>query len=142
MRIREILTERGDTYFDNMGRAHFRTHDAYLKAKNSELGSMRKAALDYSKRNPPVGELWPKDWNAPPQQDQYASQMTATKPPQENPEYAVKRDINKLSTADLGRPDDGISAIAGGGADVPKPKPKPTMPMGGIAGVIRRKQQK
>lgn len=142
MRLREILIERGETYFDAAGRVHFKTHDAYLKAKNSELGSMRKAALDYSKRNPPVGELWPKDWNAPPQQDQYASQMTATKPPQENPEYAVKRDINKLSTADLGRPDDGISAIAGGGADVPKPKPKPTMPMGGIAGVIRRKQQK
>ena len=141
MRLREILIERGETYFDAAGRVHFKTHDAYLKAKNSELGSMRKAALDYSKRNPPVGELWPKDWNAPPQQDQYASQMTATKPPQENPEYAVKRDINKLSTADLGRSDDGISAIAGTEIE-PKPKPKPTMPMGGIAGVIRRKQQK
>ena len=142
MRLREILIERGETYFDAAGRVHFKTHDAYLKAKNSELGSMRKAALDYSKRNPPVGELWPKDWNAPPQQDQYASQMTATKPPQENPEYAVKRDINKLSTADLGRPDDGISAIAGGGADVPAPTPKPKLPMGGRIGVINRKKQK
>ena len=100
MRIREILTERGDTYFDNMGRVHFKTHDAYLKAKNSKLGSMRKAALAFSKRNPPVGELWPKDWNAPPQQDQYASQMTMPKSTQQT---ILDPNRGGLSTADLGR---------------------------------------
>tara|TARA_B100001750_G_C15493940_1_gene592991 strand:- start:1039 stop:1461 length:423 start_codon:yes stop_codon:yes gene_type:complete len=140
MRLNEILIERGDTYFDNAGRVHFKTHDAYLKAKNSDWDKMRLAAKDWSDRNPPVGEFWPKDWNAPPQQDQYGSQMTATKPPPENPEYTVRRDANKVSTADLGRPDDGISAIAGGGADVPTPKPK--LPMGGRIGVINRKKQK
>ena len=55
-------------------------------------------------------------------------------------QYTVRRDANKVSTADLGRPDDGISAIAGGGADVPTPKPK--LPMGGRIGVINRKKQK
>ena len=139
MKINEVITEnQGETYFDAAGRVHFKTHDAYLKAKNSELGSMRKAALDYSKRNPPVGELWPKDWNAPPQQDQYASQLTM---PKAKPKTILDpRPETGLSTADLGRPDDGISAIAGAGT---KPKVEPTpMPMGGIAGVIRRKQQK
>ena len=134
MRLREILIERGETYFDAAGRVHFKTHDAYLKAKNSELGSMRKAALDYSKRNPPVGELWPKDWNAPQPQDQYASQMTM---PKGEPKTILDPNRGGLSTADLGRPDDGISAIAG-----TEIKPKPKLPMGGIAGVIRRKQQK
>ena len=137
MRLNEILIERGDTYFDNAGRVHFKTHDAYLKAKNSKLGSMRKAALDYSKRNPPVGEFWPKDWNAPQPQDQYASQLTM---PKAEPKTILDPNRAGLSTADLGRPDDGISAIAGGGADVPTPKPK--LPMGGRIGVINRKKQK
>ena len=139
MRLNEILIERGDTYFDNAGRVHFKTHDAYLKAKNSKLGSMRKAALDYSKRNPPVGEFWPKDWNAPQPQDQYASQLTM---PKAEPKTILDPNRAGLSTADLGRPDDGISAIAGGGADVPTPTPKPKLPMGGRIGVINRKKQK
>ena len=138
MRLREILIERGETYFDAAGRVHFKTHDAYLKAKNSELGAMRKAALDYSKRNPPVGELWPKDWNASPQGDRNNSELRTA-----NTNFGTILDPNRggLSTATLGKPDpdDRISAIAGAGADV---EPKPTMPMGGIAGVIRRKQQK
>ena len=98
---------------------------------------MRKAALDYSKRNPPVGEFWPKDWNAPQPQDQYASQLTM---PKAEPKTILDPNRAGLSTADLGRPDDGISAIAGGGADVPTPKPK--LPMGGRIGVINRKKQK
>ena len=121
------------------GRVHFKTHDAYLKAKNSELGSMRKAALDYSKRNPPVGELWPKDWNAPPQQDQYASQMTM---PKREPKTILDPNRGRLSTADIGRPEPDIDiGTVVAGTEV-EPKPEPTMPMGGIAGVIRRKQQK
>jgi len=139
MRLREILIERGETYFDAAGRVHFKTHGAYLKAKNSELGSMRKAALDYSKRNPPVGELWPKDWNAPPQQDQYASQMTM---PKREPKTILDPNRGRLSTADIGRPEPDIDiGTVVAGTEV-EPKPEPTMPMGGIAGVIRRKQQK
>ena len=65
---------------------------------------------------------------------------TAADPKPKITQYTVRRDANKVSTADLGRPDDGISAIAGGGADVPTPKPK--LPMGGRIGVINRKKQK
>tara|TARA_B100001105_G_scaffold99259_1_gene79354 strand:+ start:1193 stop:1717 length:525 start_codon:yes stop_codon:yes gene_type:complete len=56
-------------------------------------------------------------------------------------QYTVRRDANKVSTADIRKPKpiDVGTAIAGVGADV---ESKPTMPMGGIAGVIRRKQQK
>ena len=65
---------------------------------------------------------------------------TAADPKPKITQYTVRRDANKVSTADLGRPDDGISANAGGGADVPTPKPK--LPMGGRIGVINRKKQK
>ena len=138
MRLREILIERGETYFDKAGRVHFTTHDAYLKAKNSDWDKMRLAAQDWSTRNPPVGELWPKDWNASPLGDRNNSELRTA-----NTNFGTILDPNRggLSTATLGKPDpdDRISAIAGAGADV---EPKPTMPMGGIAGVIRRKQQK
>jgi len=137
MRLREILIERGETYFDAAGRVHFKTHGAYLKAKNSELGSMRKAALDYSKRNPPVGELWPKDWNAPPQQDQYASQMTM---PKREPKTILDPNRAGLNIADISKPK--LDPMQVARPEPPVAKPKPTMPMGGIAGVIRRKKQK
>ena len=82
--------------------------------------------------------LWPKDWNASPQGDRNNSELRTA-----NTNFGTILDPNRggLSTATLGKPDpdDRISAIAGAGADV---EPKPTMPMGGIAGVIRRKQQK
>ena len=52
-------------------------------------------------------------------------------------QYTVRRDANKVSTADLRRPDDGISAIAGTAIE-----PKPKLPMGGRIGVINRKKQK
>jgi hypothetical protein len=141
MKINEVITEnQGETYFDAAGRVHFKTHDAYLKAKNSELGSMRKAALDYSKRNPPVGELWPNDWNASkPQQDQYASQITM---PTDSQKPRTILDPNRagLNIADISKPMQEPMQVAR--PEPPVAKPKPTMPMGGIAGVIRRKKQK
>jgi len=135
MRLNEIITERGDVYFDKMNRVYFNSEEALKRAENSDWDKMRLAAKDFRDRNPQVGKHWRKDWNAQPQQDQYASQMTMPKAKQELPSLIPNR--AGLNKADLGRPDDGISAIAG--ADV---EPEPTMPMGGIAGVIRRKQQK
>jgi len=139
MRLREILIERGETYFDAAGRVHFKTHDAYLKAKNSDWDKMRLAAQDWSTRNPPVGEFWPKDWNASPQGDRNNSELRTA-----NTNFGTILDPNRggLSTATLGRPEPDIDiGTVVAGTEI-EPKPKPTMPMGGIAGVIRRKQQK
>ena len=115
MRLREILIERGDVYFDEMNRVYFNSEEALKRAENSDWDKMRLAAKDFRGRNPQVGKHWRKDWNAQPQQDQYASQMTMQKG---EPETILDPNRGGLSTADLGRSDDGISAIAGTGADV------------------------
>ena len=54
----------GDTRYHSPTPINFKTHDAYLKAKNSDWDKMRLAAKDWSDRNPPVGEFWPKDWKS------------------------------------------------------------------------------
>ena len=52
----------------------------------------------------------------------------------------MRRDANKVSTADISKPMQEPMQVAR--PELPVAKPKPTMPMGGIAGVIRRKKQK
>ncbi|RZD43399.1 MAG: hypothetical protein CXT73_00780 [Methanobacteriota archaeon] len=147
MRLYEIITEREMRILPD-GTYEYFTPGELTKHLNSDYPPFRAGAEAFIKKNPPRGEFWPKDWNAnalavvKSRQDQHNTELKMPPPePQEKPEYVVKRDINKLSRADLdlGRPDDEISAIAGAGTDV---EPKPTMPMGGIAGVIRRKKQK
>ena len=145
MRLREIITEteRGEKRILPDGTYEYFTHAELMKDLNSGYAPFIAGAEGFIEKNPPRGEFWPEKWNADAlaviksRQDQYASQMTKPKPKSKLPSLIPNR--AGLSTADLGRPDDGISAIAGAGADV---EPKPTMPMGGIAGVIRRKQQK
>jgi hypothetical protein len=128
MRLYEIVTEGSGIRYDNMGRPYFDRIEDYERALKSDTGFIRKAAQDVMARGGQEG--WPK-------QEPQVAQITM---PIDSPSKTIM-DPNRgnLNIADIGRPDDGISAIAGAGADV---KPKPTMPMGGIAGVIRRKQQK
>jgi|18_taG_2_1085343.scaffolds.fasta_scaffold15771_2 hypothetical protein len=144
MKITEIITEnQGDIYFDEWGKVYFRTPEALARAENSDWDKLRLAAKDFRNRDPQVGKNFATDWNALPQGDQHNTQLTTTKPPQEKPQYIVRRDANKVSTADRSKPMQEPMQVA-----LPKPVeldvalPKPTMPMGGIAGVIRRKKQK
>jgi len=146
MRLAEIITEREMRILDD-GTYEYFTPGELTKHLNSDYPPFRAGAEAFIKKNPPRGERWPKDWNAnalavvKSRQDQHNTEFKMPPPkPQENPEYFVKRDINKLSTADR-RPEpiDAGTAVAGAGAEI---EPKPTMPMGGIAGVIRRKKQK
>ena len=148
MKINEILIEREMPEYtigpDN--RYDFTSHRAFVKAQNSNYAPIRAGAEEFAQRNPPRGKFWPEKWNAnalaviKSRQDRNNSELTTTKPPQEKPQYIVRRDANKVSTADISKPMQEPMQVAR--PELPVAKPKPTMPMGGIAGVIRRKKQK
>ena len=106
MKITEIITEnQGDIYFDEWGKVYFRTPEALARAENSDWDKLRLAAKDFRNRDPQVGKNFATDWNALPQGDQHNTQLTTTKGSNEKPQqYIVKRDANKVSTADRSKP--------------------------------------
>ncbi|MBH18734.1 MAG: hypothetical protein CMD91_04135 [Gammaproteobacteria bacterium] len=130
MRLYEIVTEGSGIRYDNMGRPYFDRIEDYKRALKSDTGFIRKAAQDVMARGGQEG--WPK-------QEPQVAQITM---PIDNPPKTIL-DPNRsgLNVADIRRPEpiDAGTAVAGAGAEI---EPKPTMPMGGIAGVIRRKKQK
>ena len=137
MRLREIITERGEKRILPDGTYEYLTHAELMKDLNSDYAPFIAGAEEFIKKNPPRNELWPEKWNddalavIKSRQDQYASQMTMPKAKQKLPSLIPNR--AGLTIGDLGRPVDGISAIAGGGTP-PEDKVKPSnMPdRGGI----------
>ena len=128
MRLAEIIQEGSGIRYDNMGRPYFDRIEDYERALKSDTGFIRKAAQDVMARGGQEG--WPK-------QEPQVAQITM---PTDSQQQKTILDPNRagLSTATLRRPEPDIgTAIAS--TDV---EPKPTMPMGGIAGVIRRRKQK
>jgi hypothetical protein len=102
MKINEIITEGSGIYYDNMDRPYFNRIEDFQKALKSDVGFIRNAAQDVIARGGQEG--WPEDWNASSTQDQYASQLTMPKASQQKPQYNVRRDANKVSTADISTP--------------------------------------
>ena len=135
MRLGEIIQEGSGIRYDNMGRPYFDRIEDYERALKSDTGFIRKAAQDVMARGGQEG--WPK-------QEPQVAQITM---PTDSQKPRTILDPNRagLNIADIrtSEPIDVGTAIAGAGADPGiNPKIKRSMPMGGIAGVIRRKQQK
>jgi hypothetical protein len=132
MRLYEIITEGSGIRYDNMGRPYFDRIEDYERALKSDTGFIRKAAQDVMARGGQEG--WPK-------QKPQVAQITM---PIDSPSKTIM-DPNRgnLNIADIKMPDD-TPAIAGAGTepDMNFKIKRPKKPMGGIAGVIRRKQQK
>ena len=130
MKINEIITEGSGIYYDNMGRPYFNRIEDYERALKSGTGFIRKAAQDVMARGGQEG--WPK-------QDQQVAQITM---PTDSQTQKTILDPNRagLNIADISKPMQEPMQVAR--PEPPVAKPKPTMPMGGIAGVIRRKKQK
>jgi hypothetical protein len=127
MRFNEIIQEGSGIRYDNMGRPYFDRIEDYERALKSDTGFIRKAAQDVMARGGQEG--WPK-------QEPQVAQITM--PIDTPPKTILDPNRSGLNVADIRRPEPDIgTAIAG--TDV---EPKPTMPMGGIAGVIRRRKQK
>ena len=131
MRLAEIITE-GDPVADAQG-------SRINWDRQGRAIVPRDIMVKYQKLQQKDPEAWKKlsVWKKTAYNDQFA--RTGIQP--EDPRKIASR--NKKLGIDQ-------TAIAGAGTDV-KPKqigtgdhhpPKPTMPMGGIAGVIRRKKQK
>ena len=131
MRLYEIVTEGSGIRYDNMGRPYFDRIEDYKRALKSDTGFIRKAAQDVMARGGQEG--WPK-------QEPQVAQITMPTDSQK-PKTIMDPNRGNLNIADIRRPEpiDAGTAVAGAGAEI---EPKPTMPMGGIAGVIRRKKQK
>ena len=130
MKITEIIIEGSGIRYDNMGKPYFDRYEDYLRAVKSDTRFIRKAAQDVMARGGQEG--WPK-------QDQQVAQITM---PTNSQTQKTILDPNRagLNIADISKPKPDPIQVAR--PEPPVAKPKPTMPMGGIAGVIRRKKQK
>ena len=130
MKITEIIIEGSGIRYDNMGKPYFDRYEDYLRAVKSDTGFIRKAAQDVMARGGQEG--WPK-------QDQQVAQITM---PTDSQTQKTILDPNRagLNIADISKPKPDPMQVAR--PEPPVAKPKSTMPMGGIAGVIRRKKQK
>jgi len=130
MKITEIIIEGSGIRYDNMGKPYFDRYEDYLRAVKSDTGFIRKAAQDVMARGGQEG--WPK-------QDRQVAQITM---PADSQQQKTILDPNRagLNIADISKPKPDPIQVAR--PEQPVAKPKPTMPMGGIAGVIRRKKQK
>jgi hypothetical protein len=130
MRVSEIIIEGSGIRYDNMGKPYFDRYEDYLRAVKSDTGFIRKAAQDVMARGGQEG--WPK-------QDRQVAQITM---PADSQQQKTILDPNRagLNIADISKPQSMQEPMQV--ARPEPPVPKPTMPMGGIAGVIRRKKQK
>ncbi len=131
MLIEEIIKEGSGIRYDNMGKPYFDRYEDYLRAVKSDTGFIRKAAQDVKARGGQEG--WPK-------QEPQVAQITM---PIDNPPKTIL-DPNRagLNIADISKPQPMQEPMQVARPEPPVALPKPTMPMGGIAGVIRRKKQK
>lgn len=132
MKITEIIIEGSGIRYDNMGKPYFDRYEDYLRAVKSDTGFIRKAAQDVMARGGQEG--WPK-------QDQQVAQITM---PTNSQQQKTILDPNRagLNIADISKPQPVQEPMQVARPELPVASPKPTTPMGGIAGVIRRKKQK
>jgi len=130
VRRKAPVKEGSGIYYDPQGNPYFNRKEDYLRALKSGTGFIRKAAQDVKARGGQPG--WTK-------QDQQVAQITM---PTDSQQQKTILDPNRagLNIADISTP---LSQPPVAEPAVPfKSSIKPTMPMGGIAGVIRRKKQK